>query len=898
MRANPANVYRLFFNPGEVVEIRALGLAGKYKAWDGWATRDGGVFGYFDNGEDFGNCARALDNLPADRRPDGIYFIPNLPNPDLISRAPNRIVAGSKKRPSTSNKDILTIRWLLIDLDPARPAGISSTKEELANARELARKVIEFLKADFSFPEPIKALSGNGYHLNYRIEDQPNEFLAGKSLSAASETVKQCLAALAAHFKDPAVKFDQVVYNAARLWKLYGTWARKGYDTEDRPHRQSYLFDNNPKAFGDVPVVSWKQVQALAAAAPEPEKGQAPPPAVRKKSGRTHKGKAEPMLGNVNVKEVLEHFGVALYGIEEKGGATWYLLKECANNSDHKNGEAAIVQSRDTGKITYSCFHDSCRGFRWKDFKQAALGGDIPLTQFREGYDPNYGRKKGKGGGTGAATIVEAHEECYLDNICLPTECDIAGANELTHPYEIDPGVFYRPRPDSSRPMFVLNRLATFTAAWLSPICSTSGVFWRYADGVWRKFPESTVRHLVSYALKDQVQASMINDTVSVLKAKIDRPETYWEEHEAQGMINCANGMADLRGVDINDANLDPDAMLVPHDPDYCSRRQVAASWSPEEEPDLLLRSLQQIFPEGRNKVKGGALCEGDDKIRLLKQFAGYILLPTTKYEKAMFFYGTGANGKGTVTDTLISVLGSHNTMDLSIDELGKSFNVPYLQGKMLVTSAEINYRDNQGVQNLKKCISGDPVSGEVKFGERIEFRNNAKFLFSMNDPPSGITDKSWGFRRKFLLLHFGRRFGDDEIDPDLKEKLAETRNAVFCWMVQGALELRSANRFFDSETIRKDKHSFERQLDPLAMYIDECLIIGDENRYEPKEDLFRHYGQWCEESRYNALGRNRFYTRLCELIPSIKERRREIMIGSTVQNRWCFLGITISKGE
>ena len=39
-----ASVYHLFFNPGEVCEIRAFGLNGK-GAWDGYAKGTGVVFG-------------------------------------------------------------------------------------------------------------------------------------------------------------------------------------------------------------------------------------------------------------------------------------------------------------------------------------------------------------------------------------------------------------------------------------------------------------------------------------------------------------------------------------------------------------------------------------------------------------------------------------------------------------------------------------------------------------------------------------------------------------------------------------------------------------------------------------------------------------------------------------
>jgi hypothetical protein len=72
-----SDVYKIFFRPGEVTEIRSFGINGKSKAWEGWSR--GTVFGYFDNAAAFGEAAEALDKAGA----RGIYFTVNPCNPDL-----------------------------------------------------------------------------------------------------------------------------------------------------------------------------------------------------------------------------------------------------------------------------------------------------------------------------------------------------------------------------------------------------------------------------------------------------------------------------------------------------------------------------------------------------------------------------------------------------------------------------------------------------------------------------------------------------------------------------------------------------------------------------------------------------------------------------------------------
>jgi len=223
-------VYNIFFEPGEVAEIRAFGLSKGNKAWEGWAGGSGVVFGYFDNAQDFGKAAGALDRAKA----EGIYFTLNPTNPDLLARSANRLKAAGAKTATTSDKDIVCIRWLPIDLDPVRPSGISSTDQELEYSKEARFRICEFVKHEFKGCPPILAVSGNGTHLLYKLEDLPNT-------DDTKDKIRQALAAIAANFSDEKVHVDLKVFNPARIWKLYGTTGRKGDHIEKRPHRKSYI---------------------------------------------------------------------------------------------------------------------------------------------------------------------------------------------------------------------------------------------------------------------------------------------------------------------------------------------------------------------------------------------------------------------------------------------------------------------------------------------------------------------------------------------------------------------------------------------------------------------------------------------------------------------------------
>ena len=198
--------------PGEVAEIRAF-------------SGRGTISGYFDDYQELARCAVELDASGYQ-----VYVTLNPILPALLARSENRL--ESRLKATTTDGDVVKRTWLPIDLDPVRPSGISASDSEKRAAIQRAIEIRDYLTGK-GWPEPLEADSGNGAHLLYQI-DLPND-------RESLELVKGVLAALDFTFSDSTVSVDAAVANAARIWKLYGTTARKGDSTGDRPHRRSRL---------------------------------------------------------------------------------------------------------------------------------------------------------------------------------------------------------------------------------------------------------------------------------------------------------------------------------------------------------------------------------------------------------------------------------------------------------------------------------------------------------------------------------------------------------------------------------------------------------------------------------------------------------------------------------
>jgi Protein of unknown function (DUF3987) len=328
------DVLRHLYVPDQVVELRCLN------------TEKGTVSGYFNDHFKLANAADKLDNA----RVPAIYVTLNQVNPVLLARAQNRIISYAKQ--TTSDADIIRRRWLPIDLDPVRATGISSSQEEHAAALSRAGDINLWLRGNFGFPDGTLADSGNGAHLLYRI-DMPND----ADSRALSDSV---LRALHEKFSDDKVKVDLTTFNAARIWKLYGTTARKGDATDARPHRMAQIIH-----YGDGGIVGIDLLEKVANLAPKPK-------CVNNNDGATYQ--------RFDLDSFLAQHAVAVKRDMPWNGAERRLVLEvCPWNADHTNGSAYIVQFED-GAIAGGCHHNGCVDKGW--------------PELRELFDPDYKRRK------------------------------------------------------------------------------------------------------------------------------------------------------------------------------------------------------------------------------------------------------------------------------------------------------------------------------------------------------------------------------------------------------------------------------------------------------------------------------------------------------------------------
>lgn len=308
--------------PGGVFEVRAIGTAKKDI-----------LSGYFRDAE---TLVEKFDTI--DMRSRNIYITLQQVKGECFARAQSERFLKSPQ--TSSDTEIIRYRWLFVDLDPVRSAGISSSDAELGYAQEMAARVHDYL-AEIGFEEPVTAMSGNGYHLLYRI-DVLND-ADGRSL------VEKCLKALAEKFNNDQVKIDTTNSNPSRICKLHGTLAQKGRNTKERPHRMSRIL-SVPES---LLATNMDVLEGLAGdAKEEPKYDRHTAPALR---------------SEFDLLDFMSRNHMT-YEEDSNDRATIYKLDECPFDPSHKDGDAKIFQYSN-GAIAFKCHHNSCQQYKWQDVR-------------------------------------------------------------------------------------------------------------------------------------------------------------------------------------------------------------------------------------------------------------------------------------------------------------------------------------------------------------------------------------------------------------------------------------------------------------------------------------------------------------------------------------------------
>ena len=321
---------RLWFRAGDVFEVRVLdAVSADYR-------REHIESGYFDY-EHISAVPEALKRLLSFR---GVYVTVNPVNPDLLARAVNRLRPAGRN-PTTADTDIVRRRWLLIDCDPRRAAGVSSSNSEHDFALAKAREIRDGLSS-LGWADPIMTDSGNGAQLMYRIDLPADD----------GELVRRVIGEIAKASSEQ-VAIDTSVHNPARIWRLPGTMNCKGDSIPERPHRMARILEE-PQ---DIVSVSREQMLDIVSYQSEDTQTDGPD------------DEWKHTMPAFDLDSWIAQYCPELGSPQPwKGGRKW-IFPVCPFNEAHTNKSAVLIQEP-SGAVAFKCHHNGCSGNDWRALRE------------------------------------------------------------------------------------------------------------------------------------------------------------------------------------------------------------------------------------------------------------------------------------------------------------------------------------------------------------------------------------------------------------------------------------------------------------------------------------------------------------------------------------------------
>lgn len=367
-----------------------------------------------------------------------------------------------------------------------------------------------------------------------------------------------------------------------------------------------------------------------------------------------------------------------------------------------------------------------------------------------------------------------------------------------------------------------------------------NGVPYLYRRGYYLRDEDGKVlkAHIKALIWPELVTIGRINRVYNLILAdyRLSKKNEEINQYPAH-WINFRNGM------------YDPILQIMhPHKPEYYSINQVPHEYDPDAEYHSTVseRFLEGIFPDARDR-------------EMFLAFCGYCMTANTSLQKFMIIIGVPGSGKSTAINLLIDAVGAENVSCITLQDLNERFTPTELLGKLLNACADLPKKALDQVDAIKRITGEDLVKGEYKGGKVFAFRSYAKLIFSANEMPVNLDEKSDAFYRRMLSIEVMQK---GEVIPDLKEGLASSMPGFIRECVAALTRLYTTRREIDSPNSKRLVHEYHRESDNVQAFLDDRIERKPGDRIE-RTELFKLYENYCYFNQWTPLSSRSFYKNL-----------------------------------
>jgi putative DNA primase/helicase len=275
--------------------------------------------------------------------------------------------------------------------------------------------------------------------------------------------------------------------------------------------------------------------------------------------------------------------------------------------------------------------------------------------------------------------------------------------------------------------------------------------------------------------------------------------------------------------------------------------------------------------------------------MRFVQRAIGYSLTGLTTEQVLFLCYGTGANGKGTFTNTIKWVVGDYGwNMPFATVEMRDRAAIPNdlaaLVGRRFVVASETNDGTRLNESRVKALTGCDPITARFLHAEFFTFEPVAKFWLSVNHKPI-VRDDSHGFWRRIRLIPFTQTF---PVNPTLADDIRAEAAGILAWAVRGCLQWQYEGLNPPAEVLDAT-NEYERDSDPLGGFLDEACE-RDTAAESAASELYDTYKRWAERhglSDRERLTATMFGRKMSERFEKRKRGTLNVYLGLSRRLEW-----------
>lgn len=321
-------------------------------------------------------------------------------------------------------------------------------------------------------------------------------------------------------------------------------------------------------------------------------------------------------------------------------------------------------------------------------------------------------------------------------------------------------------------------------------------------------------------------------------------------------LLNCKNGVVNLKNGE-----------LLPHKSAYFMSHFIDVEYKPDATDSYCDKIIESVNPTERE---------------YLQLMVGQSLVGSqNNYQAAIFFHGTGSNGKSTFIDLMLKTGGTYSKLQpsnifLNEKSGGAKYALADFEGLRTAIVEELPNAKILDAGALKTVVGTNRINARAIYDKNREIENRATIFISCNRLPM-ITETDDGTWRRLLVITFPYSYKKSRDDVRTKwdrvgdprvlyaaNKSKTTAEAFLKWRVDGAIRWAKDDKaeYNVPQTILDNIQEWNENSDLVLGWARDQLVWDDtaEDYYITFDDLFRSFNDFLK-SKGNAPVSSRFFS-------------------------------------